>query len=225
MLNMLKGLLKPTSMGLLVVACIMLVGCNGTVQLASSDDAIGYKPIHSGFPLPYFYVASSVQWNEDYIVTAQHTPLLGKIAYKCSTGCDLVFIKRKATGKIPEWRYSVTNEKITAFGNSPMYMTVKASGSTMKTKFEKYVENNNKKTKEMYKINNIANLTGMSGGPIYGEDGKVVGITLGFIIKTLLPEQEFKKFPELIQPSTLSYMMQTEIIEREWKIFQKQNIQ
>lgn len=219
---MLKELLKYTSIGMLAIVSIVLAGCNGTVQFSSSNDAAGYKPIYSGFPLPYFYVASSVQWNEDYIVTAQHTPLLGKVAYRCSTGCDLVFIKRKATSKIPEWRHSAPNEKITAFGNSPMYMTVKASGSTLKTRFEKYVENNNKKTKEMYKINNIANLTGMSGGPIYGEDGKVVGITLGFIIKTLLPEEEFKKFPELLQPSTLSYMMQTEIIEREWKLFQQQ---
>lgn len=219
---MLNGLSKYIKYGLVISTITLLSGCNGTIQLTSAEKATGYEPVFSGFPLPLFFVASSVQWNEDYAVTAKHTPLLRNIAYTCSTGCDLVFIKRKATGNIPEWRHSVPNEKLTAYGTSPLYIPAKTEGVSLLTRFQQDVEINNKKSVEFYKLNNISSMMGMSGGPIYGEDGKVVGITLGFVIKTLLSKEKLAKVPELIEPNSISYMMQTEIIEREWKIFQEQ---
>ena len=219
---MLNGLSKCIKYGLVISAVTLLSGCNGTIQLTSAEKAKGYEPVFSGFPLPLFFVASSVQWNEDYAVTAKHTPLLRNIAYTCSTGCDLVFIKRKSTGNIPEWRHSVPNEKLTAYGTSPLYIPAKTEGVSLLTRLQKDVEINNEKSVELYKLNNISSIMGMSGGPIYGEDGKVVGITLGFVIKTLLSKEKLAKVPELIEPSSISYMMQTEIIEREWKIFQEQ---
>lgn len=144
---LLKGISKFIKLGLLASAISIIAGCNGTIHLTSASDAKGYEPVFSGFPLPLFFVASSVQWNEDYAVSAKHTPFLRNIAYSCSTGCDLVFIKRKADNNIPEWRHS---------------------------------------------------------------------------IKTLMSDEKLTKTPELIKPSTISYMMQTEIIEREWKLFQEQ---
>jgi hypothetical protein len=218
----LKGISKFIKLGLIASTVSIVAGCNGTIHLTSASDAKGYEPVFSGFPLPLFFVASSVQWNEDYAVSAKHTPFLRNVAYTCSTGCDLVFIKRKADNNIPEWRHSVPNEKLTAYGTSPLYVPAKTEGAAMETRLQKDVESNNKKSIELYKLNNMASIMGMSGGPIYGEDGKVVGITLGFVIKTLMSDEKLTKTPELIKPSTISYMMQTEIIEREWKLFQEQ---
>lgn len=218
----LKGISKFIKLGIIVSSISLIAGCNGTIQLSTASDAKGYKSVVSGFPLPLFFVASSVQWNEDYAVTAKHTPFLRNIAYTCSTGCDLVFIKRKADNNIPEWRHSVPNEKLTAYGTSPLYIPAKTVGTSMGTRLQKDVEMNDKKSIELYKLNNMATIMGMSGGPIYGEDGKVVGITLGFVIKSLMSSEKLATVPELIKPSTISYMMQTEIIEREWKLFQEQ---
>lgn len=218
----LKGLSKFIKLGIISSAISIIAGCNGTIQLTTASDAKGYEPVFSGFPLPLFFVASSVQWNEDYAVSAKHTPFLRNVAYTCSTGCDLVFIKRKADNNIPEWRHSVPNEKLTAYGTSPLYVPAKTEGTAMITRLQKDVEANDKKAVELYKLNNMVSMMGMSGGPIYGEDGKVVGITLGFVIKTLMSNEKLATAPELIKPSSISYMMQTEIIEREWKLFQEQ---
>lgn len=219
---MLKGISKFVKLGVIASTISIIAGCNGTIHLTTASDATGYKSVVSGFPAPLFFVASSVQWNEDYAVTAKHTPFLRNIAYTCSTGCDLVFIKRKADNNIPEWRHSVPNEKLTAYGITPIYIPAKTQGTALATKLQKDVEINDKKSIELYKLNNMATIMGMSGGPIYGEDGKVVGITLGFVIKTLISKEKLAALPELIKPSTISFMLQTEIIEREWKLFQEQ---
>lgn len=201
----------------------LLTGCNGFVKVSSPDEALGYKPIYSGFPLPYIFAASSVQWNEDYAVSAAHTPFLRNVVYRCSTGCDLVFIKAKATGKIPEWRHSIIDEKVTSYGNTSLYVTAKSEGYVMKTKFIQTSENaSHKIKKEFYKLTSNSTTKGMSGGPVYANDGKVVGITLGFVIKSLLNDEKINSNPELKKYDQLSYMMQTEIIEREWKLFQEQ---
>lgn len=217
---MLKNLIKC---GSIAVALSLLTGCNGFVNISSSDEALGYKPIYSGFPLPYLFAASSVQWNEDYAVSAAHTPFLSDVAYRCSTGCDLVFIKNKATGEIPKWRYSVIDEKVNSYGNTSLYMTAKSEGLVMKTRFIQEAENNkHQMKKEFYKLTSSPSVKGMSGGPVYGSDGKVVGITLGFVSKSLMKDSEMSKAPELNQYDQFSYIMQTELIEREWALFQRQ---
>lgn len=215
-----KKLVKSAA---IVFSLSLLTGCNGFVQVSSSNEALGYKPIYSGFPLPYIFAASSVQWNEDYAVSAAHTPFLSNVVYRCSTGCDLVFIKAKATGKIPEWRHSIIDEQVTSYGNTSLYVTAKSEGYVMKTRFIQETENKNHKIrKEFYKLTSNSTVKGMSGGPVYANDGKVVGITLGFVMKTLMTEEKLNKTPELKKYDQLSYIMQTEIIEREWKIFQEQ---
>lgn len=212
-------------MATLLSSTFLLSACNGIVNISSSDEALGYEPIYSTFPLPYVFIASSVQWNEDYAVSAAHTPFLKNVVYKCSTGCDLVFIKRKATGKIPEWRYAAFNEKIKAYGTTPLYMTASSEGSLLKTRFIQNVSNNNKSGREFYRLADMALLKGMSGGPVYGSDGKVIGISLGFVNKSMMTEQELNNAPDIKNTAHPSYFLQTEIVEREWKKFQYQENQ
>ena len=68
-------------------------GCNGIVKPDFSGAANdSYFLVHSGFPAPYLYMASAVQWNDDYAVTTRHTPFIPNVKYSCSTGCDLSLI-------------------------------------------------------------------------------------------------------------------------------------
>jgi hypothetical protein len=216
MLSFFKTIIKLFALSSLGI----LSACNGIVNIGDSKEAVGYEPVYSSFPLPYVFTASMVQWNEDYAVSAQHTPFLGNIEYRCSTGCDLVFIKHKATGAIPIWRSSILNEKISAYGNTSFYVTAKTDGVVLKTRFIQESSNNNKTTKEYYKLTSDATTKGMSGGPVYGTDGEVVGITLGFVNKTLMSDSQINLTPEIKQYPQLSYMLPTEIIDREWKKFQ-----
>lgn len=209
---------------ILISTCFILSACNGFVTIADSNNAKGYEPIYSGFPFPYIFTASSVQWNDEYAVSAQHTPFLSDVAYRCSTGCDLVFIKRKNKGLLPKWGHSFNNEKITFFGNTPMYLTAKSEGQVLKTRFIQECESKkHNKVREFYKLTTNSSLKGMSGGPAYGEKGEVVGIILGFINKPSSPASHFKLSPELTKIDHISYILQTEIIEREWNIFKLQN--
>lgn len=199
----------------------IISGCssNGPVEVSDSNDATGYEAVYSGLPMPFVFVASSIQWNEDYAVSAKHTPFLINVAYECSTGCDLVFIKRKAKGKIPEWRDSLPNENIISYGNSPAYLTVKAEGNMLKTKLE-YITDNGA-PREFYSLTNSPTLSGMSGGPVYAKsDNKVVGMTLGFVVKSSITQENFDRNPELINEDKITIILPTELIEKEWKLFQ-----
>ena len=111
---------------LLSFLAVSLSGCNGYVQPIGSSGASSFRDhslVHSGMPLPAFFMGTATQWNEDYAVTARHIPLVKKVVYRCEDGCDLVFIKRKAKGKTPEWREPVPGKKV--------YRTRGESGNAM----------------------------------------------------------------------------------------------
>ena len=53
----------------------VIAGCNGILKPDCAGPANNsYFIVFSGFPLPYLYMASAVQWNENYAVTTRHTP-------------------------------------------------------------------------------------------------------------------------------------------------------
>ena len=107
----------------------VLSGCNGWVS-PETDAGLNdrYFTVFSGPPLPGMIVASAVQWNADYAVTAAHTPFLLNQAYRCSTGCDLLFIAHKATGALPQWRHFRSGEAVTALGSSTLLIPMSATG-------------------------------------------------------------------------------------------------
>lgn len=61
----------------------------------------------------------------------------------------------------------------------------------------------------------------MSGGPVYAKsDNKVVGMTLGFVVKSSITQENFDRNPELISEDKITIILPTELIEKEWKLFQ-----
>lgn len=202
---------KPAAIGL---ALAFIGGCSTNLELVSPNDALpGYFPVSSGAPVPYLFQGSAVQWNRHYAVSAAHIPLLANVVHRCSSGCDLVFIRRDADGPLPTWRPSVVGEPLETVGQSPLLLLVKGSGTSRAQK----VLRNKQSDTTAYAINDAPVVEGMSGGPVYGKDRAVVGMTVG-IFQPQVP------LPAPLQNKKLSVYVPYEIVQREWQLFmERQN--
>ncbi|MNZ35500.1 hypothetical protein D3C78_528990 [compost metagenome] len=186
-------------------------GCNGLVR--PDVDGAGephYFRVFSGFPLPFLYMASAVQWNEEYAVTVRHIPLVSGKAHTCSTGCDLVFIRHRCDCKVPLWRAPRVGEKITAAGASPYLLGVTGQGKVYPAPFVNTDENSG----DYYAIHDAPLVEGMSGGPVIGSDGQIVGINIG-IYSTLLNNIDS---PGAKGAKRISVFVPFAIIQREWNL-------
>ncbi|MCY1405677.1 hypothetical protein D9M71_209220 [compost metagenome] len=163
--------------------------------------------------MPYLYMASAVQWNEDYAVTTRHTPLMRNVKYSCSTGCDLVFIQHKANGRYPSWRAPRVGEQITAAGASPYLATATGKGKVYSAPFINTDENSG----DLYGIHDAPLTKGMSGGPVIASDGSIVGINIGFYSTTL---NDVSFHPGVKGAERISIFIPYEIIRREWGLLQ-----
>jgi hypothetical protein len=132
--------------------------------------------VTSGAPLPMLLMASAIQWNEDYAVTAKHTPFLPNVVHE-GLG-DVVFFKHKAS-KVPQWRQFVPGESVTAVGFNSLMMPVKGKGHTL----DSLVRLEGTPGSVFYSIHDGPITKGMSGGPVFADDGKVVGMNVAFIAK------------------------------------------
>ncbi|WP_280326422.1 S1C family serine protease [Pseudomonas sp. BN102] len=196
------------------MAGALCAGCNGLVKPdISGPSTETYFSIFSGFPLPYFYMASAVQWNEEYAVTTAHTPLIPYEKYRCSTGCDLVFIRHKANGKIPSWRTAQPGESITAAGSSPYLVGGSSHGKVYPAPFL----NTNEDSGELYAIHDAPIAKGMSGGPVMAEDGSIVGINMGIYSVNL---NDVSHHPGLQGAQRISVFIPYSVIQREWMLLQ-----
>ena len=117
---------------------------------------------------------SGVQWNEDYVVTAKNVNFADGSVQPCVTACEIQFIKRKATAPVPYWRSHVANERITFVGIESEARFRAEFGMDLNVKT--YTETN---TGTLLNVADNQIVNGMSGGPAYGLDGKVVGILTG----------------------------------------------
>lgn len=192
-----------------------LSGCNGWVSPetnAGLNDR--YFTVFSGPPLPGMIVASAVQWNADYAVTAAHTPFLLNKAYRCSTGCDLLFIAHKAKGALPQWRDFRSGETVTALGSSSLLIPMSATGRVWPVPFV----DDRSASGERYGVHDAAIAKGMSGGPLLASDGAVLGINIGYQAGFTPPTGR----PELAGMARLSVFVPYRVIQREWLLFQAQ---
>lgn len=145
---------------------------------------------------------SGIQWNEDYVVTAKHVNFVENAAYQCQEGCDLQFVKRKATGAVPAWRDVVAMEQITFVGVDKTDTLKAMTGADL---------NQSLSTTTNHAINvrlvSTETFGGMSGGPAYAKDGSVVGILTGSV------NSEAKSAP-------MAVLVPYDIIQAEWLKFQ-----
>ncbi len=194
-----------------VAAMMLLSGCNGMPTAYVSDPVYDQAfVVTSGAPLPMLLMASAIQWNEDYAVTAKHTPFLRNVAHE-GLG-DVVFFKHKAT-QVPHWRQYVPGESVTAVGFNSLMMPVQGKGRTL----DSLVRLEGTPGSVFYSVHDGPMVKGMSGGPLFAEDGKVVGINVAFIPKD---EIDNRNRPDLADKARVSVFMSYSEIDKEWRRFQ-----
>ena len=161
---------------------------------------------------------SAVRWNDDYIVTAKHLDFVQGSKYKCSENCDLQFVKYKGKSLTPKWRERVPYEDITIVGNSPGSKTIISKGQDLNLKY--YVSNTKiesvpykkEQVNALVYASNAKVIQGQSGGPVFGNNGDVIGMVIGNTILTSAKTgQEFE----------VSLYIPYSVIEKEWLKFQK----
>ena len=198
---------------LVVVAALMIVGC-------ASPSPYNYVRMEKttsftekGVRYTKDDIGSAVQWNEDYVVTAKHVNFVDGIEYKCHEGCDLQFVKKKAKGPIPQWRNHVSNEELTIVGTNMKKRVVVAKGKDL----DLYTSSSTNTNTNVY-ISTAITEGGMSGGPVFGNDLKVVGILTG---GTKGVDINGNKAPELVgKGEDFSLYIPYRTIQAEWNKFQ-----
>lgn len=194
-----------------LAAMMLLSGCNGMPTTYVSDPVYDQAfVVTSGAPLPMLLMATAIQWNEDYAVTAKHTPFLRNVVHE-GLG-DVVFFKHKAT-QVPLWRQYVPGESVTAVGFNSLMMPVQGKGRTL----DSLVRLEGTPGSVFYSVHDGPMVKGMSGGPVFAEDGKVVGINVAFIPKD---EIDRRNRPDLADQTRVSVFLSYSEIDKEWRRFQ-----
>lgn len=181
------------SFAVLVTVATLLSGCAG--QTSPSVGLVAFETVTTkemvtprGKTIDRAYsMGSGAQWNADYVVTARHVLLdasQGRAEFECNTGCDLKFVQRAATSGIPSWRERTRGESLAAVGytikpdaTDPGRVTrrkVVANGFDADIATRTTVDGNN-----WLMLARMDTVNGMSGGPLYGADGNIVGILTG----------------------------------------------
>ncbi|MDE4539155.1 trypsin-like peptidase domain-containing protein [Pseudomonas sp. ITEM 17296] len=190
---------------------MLLSGCNGVPTSYVSDPVYSQAfVVTSGAPLPLLLMASAIQWNEDYAVTAKHTPFLRNVVHE-GLG-DVVFFKHKAS-KVPHWRQYVPGESVTAVGFNSLMIPVLGKGHALPS----LVRLEGTPGSVFYSLHDGPMVKGMSGGPVFADDGQVVGINIAFIPKN---EIDARTRPDLADKERVSVFMSYSEIDKEWRRFQ-----
>lgn len=188
------------SSSLVVFAAALLSACANPVTITSDN----VEPYEKEFPHGIIVnpnggaVASFIQWNDDYAVTARHVIDVQNVVHVCSTGCDLQFFAHRAGNIYRPWRDQKEGEASVLMGINARGVTVVTTGEILSG--HEFI----KGQPDRYSITTAPSIPGMSGGPVYGRDSSVIGMTIG-------------NYKEAVGRRTL--FLPFEVIEREWKLF------
>jgi len=155
-------------------------------------------------------MASAIQWNADYAVTAKHTPFLRNVVHE-GLG-DVVFFKHKAS-EIPHWRQYMPGETVTAVGYNSSMMPVQGKGHALSS----LVRLDGTPGSVFYSVHDGPITKGMSGGPVFADDGSVVGINIAIIPTSGI---DAIRRPDLVGKDRVSVFMSFSEIDKEWRRYQ-----
>lgn len=149
-------------------------------------------------------MASGIQWNEQYMVTARHVDFLEVKGVSCSQGCDLQFVRKRQDDKTV-WRSASNLESVRAVGVTHGKGLIEHKGTVLP--WMQLMQGSEVK----YQMVSAKIENGMSGGPVYGVDGAVIGMVVGFIDPSALKaSDQFKGFEHI------GLFLPTAEIERQW---------
>lgn len=153
-----------------------------------------------------FDFGSGAQWNSDYVVTAKHVDFIKDSVYVSKSKIDIQFVKRHSDVFIPVWRNARPLENLTFVGINQEAKKVAFSGKDT----GKYAATT---VNEMVYLVDTEIQGGMSGGPVYSDDGAIVGIGTGVLSGEALGFDKNKLYSAYIPLS---------VIQKEWEKFQNQ---
>lgn len=195
----------------LLAACVLISGCNGVPTAFLKDPVYDQAFIvHSGGPLPLLLMGSAVQWNEQYAVTVKHLPFLPGSVYQ-GRG-DIQFFRHEAQ-KTPVWREFRPGEELTAVGFSSFYVPVKGSGHALTA----MIRLDAKDGGVLYGTHDGPTAKGMSGGPVFADDGDAVGINVAYLTEGDLRDMQRA---DLVNQPRVSIFLPYGEIRKEWQRFQ-----
>jgi hypothetical protein len=149
-------------------------------------------------------IASGIQWNEQYMVTAKHVDFLSAPGVACAQACDLQFVRQRQDAST-NWRSAKPLEAVRVVGVVQGKGLIEYRGRVLP--WMQSLPGSDVK----YQMVSAQVEDGMSGGPVYGDDGAVLGMVVGFIDPAALKaNDQFKGFEHI------GLFLPTAEIERQW---------
>lgn len=149
-------------------------------------------------------ISAYIQMDDEYAMTAKHANV-NNVVYECSVGCDLVFFKHPSNNyKQGIWRNPIVGERVTQVGSDSDGDAVEKQGKVLNQDIKPSAD-----SQFFYMTTTAYTTKGMSGGPVYGQDGRLIGMTLGspvmkdndgvnsIFVSNEIIKVEWEKFKEL----------------------------
>ncbi len=189
--NSILKFIRYLCMKKIIAACVLSI-----VSFAShANDAPDYlvnfehkeKKFSKGELITTSSLGGGIQWNEDYVVTAAHVkvdPKDGVVEYVCSD-CDIQFVRKKGS-HVATWRETIPFEELFSAGST---LEVKRNRAVERkivvSGYDIFMETpSSENSNYLFHMAALDTVIGMSGGPVYGKDNKVVGMLVaGTMIK------------------------------------------
>lgn len=167
----------------LILSLILLSGCVGqSGHYEYSNDASQKTDLtFTGIPsiLGVGTIGTTFPVSESMSLTAKHvakTTINSVVAYH--PDCDLALIKHNNSGKaIPSFKNIMLGDKIKIYGHSMITtLPVESSGVALRNYYLTDNRWNNEKC--IVTSSSAGAIQGMSGGPVYSDDGHIVGVLI-----------------------------------------------
>ncbi|WP_245907213.1 S1C family serine protease [Photobacterium sanctipauli] len=189
-----RSTLGILSLGFILSGCIT---SNGPVSSASNHSANHMVVI--GVPMLVGGFGSAVPVSKDYMITAKHVAQLSwDMDVIHHPNCDLSLVKR-ASDYIPKWGLIYPDQPVSHHGHSVLGNKIKGKGKYL----QDVIDTN---TDCLYSLSDAPVMSGMSGGPVFNEQGEIAGITVAIVhnpedLSNLRPAERYSQFV----PATLIF--------------------
>ncbi|MGF1700624.1 serine protease [Photobacterium makurazakiensis] len=177
-----------------------LSGCissNGVVSSASNHSA--NKMVVIGVPMLIGGFGSAVPVSKEYMLTAKH---VAQVSWDLDVihhpVCDLSLVKRPSDN-VPKWGLIYPDQDVSHHGHSVLGNKIKGKGKYL----QDVIDTN---TNCLYSLSDAPVMSGMSGGPVFNQQGEIAGITVAIVhnpedLRNLRPAERYSQFV----PSTLIF--------------------
>lgn len=168
----------------IIALCLLLSGCSAGNRLEYSQDALQKSDItFAGIPTIFGVGVQGTTFpiSPHYSLTAKHVAnkTFNKVE-SYNTSCDLALIyHNNINKKMPMFDHAVLNEEVRTYGYSFIFALPNESEGKVKSLLTLNDSNNKKSCLLMTSTAGIR--VGMSGGPVYDNEGKIVGVSIAYI--------------------------------------------